>query len=393
MSQQIVRTNTRWDDDDTYTICGKIGQGGNADVFLIKNGDDNFYVLKVSKLRQKDTEAMIERETEAFKQLNDCPRRIKLIDSSSDSPDGLYDNEYPWIIMDYVPGTTLFEFLEHIRGPGEKPANDLKPSLKYSLIYSIAREIYDIHQKGYTHRDIKPDNIFIDCDLWPHIGDFGDLTPNLLTYNVHGTINFLPPEAFPLNPSDGIQCGHPYDVYGFGGTLLQIISFEWPFSDLQVNADFEQRVKERLRQGDFENRFEPGGELQDQIFPEDRDLYEIVKLCWTFDPEKRPTMETILELIDESAHKHLNQSDLSIYESYKDSYSDDDDYDDLGRKENVLSAIQNGFISLSSNAGLMFAAQSLGEEIEQSNNNLLEAISEQITPSYRSACPHSHSYN
>ena len=110
------------------------------------------------------------------------------------------------------------------------------------------------------------------------------------------------------------------------------------------------RVKERLRQGDFENRFEPGGELQDQIFPEDRDLYEIVKLCWTFDPEKRPTMETILELIDESAHKHLNQSDLSIYESYKDSYSDDDDYDDLGRKENVLSAIQNGFISLSSNS-------------------------------------------
>ena len=384
MSEQ-VRTNTRWDNNDTYTICGQIGSGGNSNVYLIKDINDTFFVLKVSLEKSTSAEDMIQRETDAFRALEECPRRIKCIDSSAEAPDGLLADEYPWMIIDYVPGPTLFDLLEEVRGNTEKPANDLKPFLKYSLIYAIAREIADIHEKGYTHRDIKPDNIFIDPSFFPHIGDFGDLTPKQITSNAHGTINFIPPEAYPLNPSEQIQCGHPYDVFSFGGTLLEIISFEWPFSDLQKEDDFQQIVIERLRQGDLDHRFEPGGELEDQIFPEDRDFYDIVKECWTINPDERPTMEEVLERIDQSAQKHLDEEDLELFETFKENYYDEDD-EDLGSSENIQTAIENGFLS-PTNRGLYYAAKALDLDINDTSFSILETISDRITPSLRSARP------
>ena len=385
------QTNTRWDHNDNYTICGKIGEGGNSYVYLIKDVDDNFFVLKVAPQTGDSSELMIQRETDAYRALENLPKRINCIDSSAEASDGLLVNEYPWIIIDYVPGTSLFDLLEKVRGDGESPANDLKPLVKYCLIYSIAKEIADIHEKGYTHRDIKPDNIFIDHNFIPYIGDFGDLTPNLLSSNAHGTINFMPPEAYPLNPADKVPCGHPYDVFMFGGTLLQIITFEWPFSDLQNEPDFVERVKERLQHGEFDDRFEPGGEFEEQIFVDDRDLYNIIKECWKFKPEERPTMKRILELIDESAQKYLGKKEFKKFERYKKHFNDENGDESLGSKENVGKAIENGFLS-PNNRGLRIAAHALELDRGDLSFNVLEKISDRIMPSFRSACPHSKSY-
>ena len=376
-----IRTNTRWDYDDTYKICGKIGEGGNADTFLVRNGDGNFQVLKVSHMLGDEAEQMIKRESDALIALENCHRRIKLIDSSSESPDQLGEGEYPWIIMDYVPGTTLHDFLEAFNKMKDKYT--LVPSLKYCFIYSIAREIYDVHEMGYTHRDIKPDNILIDANLWPHLGDFGDLTPKLITDHIHGTINFLPPEAFPLNPNEPIQCGHPYDVFSFGGTLLQIITYVPPFSDLLSYPDYEKRVKERLQQGELDNRFEPGGELEDCIIEEDRDLYELVKLCWAIDPEERPSMGDILQIIDQIANAHLDGEQLDTYQQIKENFPIDDD-DDLGSVENVVAAIEEeGFCSFSNNFALLLAAKELNINVDESSN-FLEVISCKKSPSIKS---------
>ena len=406
-------TQSRIDKNDSYINLGVLSSTQNSTVYLLRSFD-NFQILKVGLNSCSYFVDLIKKEAEANRKLENLGA-IKIIECFSDY-DSLQKKEFPWLIMDFIPGINLFDFLESIRGRDVIPQMDLNMTFKYHLIYEIANSINNIHKQGYVHRDIKPHNIFLDGKFHVHIGDFGDLTNSKLsklTTNVHGTINFLPPEGFPQDSYDEeYPISAKFDVYSFGGTLLQILTYEWPYSDITSlkSPEFMRILKERVLSGQIDNRFDKGGPLESQLLEEDKLLYELYKKCCAFNPDDRPTMEQVMNEImlsaqhnmtpedfhefkkwTKSLHSQTNEEEEDCEEDESDDYIeeeedmvDEDGY--YGTKQNIILALQRGFHKFKSATALVLAAQSLNIDLTDYESTIVDSVPDRVVPSTRSIC-------
>lgn len=75
------------------------------------------------------------------------------------------ENNTTYIVMKYYKGKNLQEYLNEHNGISN---NDFFENIFFPLLNAV----YNIHKKGYIHRDIKLDNIII-CDDKPILIDFG----------------------------------------------------------------------------------------------------------------------------------------------------------------------------------------------------------------------------
>lgn len=85
------------------------------------------------------------------------------------------DGDYYFLVVDYYPMGDMLHFFE---------TYDVIP-VEVSLIIckKIAHALHEFHSYGYAHRDIKLENVFLDANLNPYLGDFGYACPNRLTRN------------------------------------------------------------------------------------------------------------------------------------------------------------------------------------------------------------------
>ena len=409
--------NSRIEFDDSYQILGQLSRTEISTVYLIRRGD-NFFVLKVAHSPSREKIRIMLEEANAYMKMKDLGD-IKLIDSATDK-DSLFKKEYPWLILDYVPGVTLHDFLETARGKQADPERVLIPDFKYKLIYQIAFNLNNIHKSGAVHRDIKPSNIFMDPFFHPHIGDFGEMTDTSKKYTVrvHGTPNFIPPEGFADLYGDEISAipiSTKFDVFSFGGTLLQILTYEYPHSDIQYDSNdiIMDEIKSRLRENPIDMRFEPGHELESQLVPEDYPLYDLYKQCCAANPEDRPTMEQVLDRIIECARitlkdqfnkfykwtqslkvKNEEGDDIDDDDEHSLNYEEDDveeeeDFNDqifFGSKDNIILALKRGFHHLNNARALSIAAKSLGIDLDSYKDSLVNQISENTEDANRKPC-------
>ncbi|MBA3398089.1 MAG: serine/threonine protein kinase [Deltaproteobacteria bacterium] len=137
---------------------------------------------------------------------------------------GLLDDGRPWIAMELIVGTPL---ATSIQQGGVLPANDV-----ISFVGSVADVLAAAHARGVTHRDLKPDNIFLTPDdaTYPvRVIDWGiahHLAGARFT-NMNeaiGTPTYMAPEQARGGPTDG-HC----DVYGLGVVAYQALAGRPPF--------------------------------------------------------------------------------------------------------------------------------------------------------------------
>ena len=136
--------------------------------------------------------------------------------------DAVEDEGRTWLVMEYVPGTTLAEML------GKE--GRLEPARVASIGAQVAAGLAAAHARGTVHRDVKPGNILVDGDV-AKISDFGiartEGDPQLTrTGLVIGTpLYFSPALARGGDPTPAD------DVWALGATLYAAVEGGPPVAD------------------------------------------------------------------------------------------------------------------------------------------------------------------
>ena len=121
----------------------------------------------------------------------------------------------------YVPDTLS----ARLAANGPLPSETLQAVLK-----EIFNGIKVIHQAGFAHRDIKPDNIIF-VHGKPRIGDIGLISALSATMSqLAGTLEFLPPELRSSDSPDQVdrKSRQGSDLYAFGKVVYCAVTGEEP---------------------------------------------------------------------------------------------------------------------------------------------------------------------
>lgn len=201
-------------------IMAEIGRGAASVVYQARR-DDRLYAVKVA------TPADSEANSRARVQLR---REAALLGSLRHAglpavvEVGDIDGR-PYLVMDFVPGRTLEQLLAEGPMPVEKVAH---------LGATLAGALALLHQDGFVHRDVKPQNIVVDTSGRATLIDFGFAVragPVSKMGGVAGTFKYCAPEQAGLlrRPVDGRS-----DLYALGVVLYECASGVPPFRSSDV---------------------------------------------------------------------------------------------------------------------------------------------------------------
>ena len=201
-----------------YVLEEKIGSGGMAEVYRAHDHLlDRTVAVKILHAAYKNDLEFIERfhrEAKAAAGLSH-PNIVSIFDVGVDGDDH-------FIVMEYVPGSTLKERIK-----SEAP---LDIALAVRIAKDIAGGLASAHANNIVHCDIKPHNILMTEDNRAKIGDFGiarAVTESTMTYSgsVMGSVHYFSPEQ-----ARGSMITPKSDVYSLGIVLYEMLTGRLPFN-------------------------------------------------------------------------------------------------------------------------------------------------------------------
>lgn len=120
------------------------------------------------------------------------------------------ENNTAYIVMEYIEGLTLKQYIEE---NGYLSFAELLP-----LMTPVIQDLSAVHKKKLIHRDISPDNLILGTDNHLHLIDFGAVSHENITGGKHTVIlksGYAPPEQY-LSDS---KVGAWTDVYALCATM------------------------------------------------------------------------------------------------------------------------------------------------------------------------------
>ena len=194
-----------------YKIIRKLGEGGFGEVYLVEKNNKKYALKKIKdKLNEKD----IQQITKIINILSKINNKyiIRYYNTFKDK------NSFN-IIMEYAGDKNLKQFINYYKNNTQLIPEDI---IIY-IIYQLVKGLQDIHKNNLIHRDLTPDNIFIDNNKKIKIGDFG-ITKILTETNKYtksqiGKIHYIAPE---------IELGEKYnnkiDIYSLGCIIYELFT-------------------------------------------------------------------------------------------------------------------------------------------------------------------------
>ena len=207
-----------------YQIQSKLGEGATSEVFLCR---DEFFQRDVALKRVRS--AMLSDSVDgpvyarffaaeaALVGRLQHPNVVQILDAVADPV-------APYLVMEYVPGTTLRTFCS--------PDNLLPLELIVEIGFKLAMALGYVFRQGLIHRDVKPANIMAVTDprglvTDVKITDFGSvLNMDAEATQIHqvGSLAYMSPEQL-----DGEVLDCRADIYSLGAVLYHLISGRPPF--------------------------------------------------------------------------------------------------------------------------------------------------------------------
>ncbi|NYI05378.1 Stk1 family PASTA domain-containing Ser/Thr kinase [Allostreptomyces psammosilenae] len=221
-----------------YELGSVLGRGGMAEVYLghdIRLGRTvAVKTLRADLARDPSFQARFRREAQSAASLNH-PAIVAVYDTGEDYVDGV---SIPYIVMEYVDGSTLRELLHSGRRLLPERALEMTAGVLQALEYS--------HRSGIVHRDIKPANVMLTRNGTVKVMDFGiaramgDQGMTMTqTAAVIGTAQYLSPEQ-----AKGETVDARSDLYSTGCLLYELLAMRPPFIGDSPVAVAYQHVRE-----------------------------------------------------------------------------------------------------------------------------------------------------
>ncbi|MFB7735001.1 Stk1 family PASTA domain-containing Ser/Thr kinase [Streptomyces sp. NPDC056112] len=224
-----------------YELGHVLGRGGMAEVYLAHDTRLGRTVavktLRADLARDPSFQARFRREAQSAASLNH-PAIVAVYDTGEDYIDGV---SIPYIVMEYVDGSTLRELLHS----GRK----LLPERSMEMTIGILQGLEYAHRSGIVHRDIKPANVMLTRNGQVKVMDFGiaramgDSGMTMTqTAAVIGTAQYLSPEQ-----AKGEQVDARSDLYSTGCLLYELLTVRPPFVGDSPVAVAYQHVREEAQ--------------------------------------------------------------------------------------------------------------------------------------------------
>jgi serine/threonine protein kinase len=207
-----------------YKIKKELGAGGMAHVFLaVETKLDRQVALKVLSPSYAENE----RITKRF--IKEAKTAAKLDHTNIVH---IYDvgkhKEYNYIAMEYLAGN-LKDKIDKSGG--------LKPKEALTIVKEVAKALSYAHDKGYIHRDIKPDNIMFRKDGAVVLVDFGivkaineeEQTKLTRTGMSIGTPKYMSPEQLQARKLDERS-----DIYSLGIVFYEMLTGKAPYEATDI---------------------------------------------------------------------------------------------------------------------------------------------------------------
>eukprot|EP00548_Thalassiothrix_antarctica_P001936 CAMPEP_0194146890 /NCGR_PEP_ID=MMETSP0152-20130528/22213_1 /TAXON_ID=1049557 /ORGANISM="Thalassiothrix antarctica, Strain L6-D1" /LENGTH=690 /DNA_ID=CAMNT_0038847539 /DNA_START=71 /DNA_END=2143 /DNA_ORIENTATION=+ len=206
--------------NDFYLLDKKLRSGSYGTVYSTKHSHSRKeYAVKIidrTKLKKKSDDQGVFREVEVMKDLNDIDGIVSVIDFF------VKPNEFH-IVQDLAHGGDVFDRLAKKTVYTERDACELAKRLLETM--------HSMHERGYVHRDMKPENLLLrheshDADIL--VADFGfsKKVPQGGLKTKCGTPAFVAPEILL-----GAKYSQQVDMWSVGVLLFLLLGGYPPFQD------------------------------------------------------------------------------------------------------------------------------------------------------------------
>ena len=200
---------------EDLSILRLLGKGMFGNVFLAAHRQSKIlYAIKTichSDIRRLKISRNIRSSEEVLLQI-ESPLIMKLIKTIS-------DDYRIYFIMEYIPGITLFRYLEETR---RVPRSQVQFYMSNMILM-----LQHLHSRSIVHRDLKPENILVDGQGYLKLIDFDTACRvQERSYTIAGTPHYMAPEMI-----KGNGYGLAVDCWSLGVIMYQTVYRCMPFGD------------------------------------------------------------------------------------------------------------------------------------------------------------------
>ncbi|KAF5739818.1 receptor-like protein kinase HAIKU2-like [Tripterygium wilfordii] len=202
------------------------------------------------------------------------------------------------LVYEYMPNGSLWDKLH------SSQKMELDWEARYEIAVGAAKGLEYLHhgcERPIIHRDVKSSNILLDEFLKPRIADFGlakivqSNTGKDSTQVIAGTHGYIAPEygyTYKVNEKS--------DVYSFGVVLMELVTGKRPIEPMYgVKTDIVNWVCSMIKDKDslfriLDSRI-PDGFKENAV-----KMLRIAILCTASQPVVRPTMRSVVQMLEEA---------------------------------------------------------------------------------------------
>ena len=222
---------------EKYTVIGDIAAGEVSDVFeVVEDGTSNRFALKLLRENALEDRSIVAqfRQEAKIGQTLEHPNLVRVYDTLVKVTTLLpVKNPIAFLTMDMFRSQNIKTFLDNDQVGLQRRLQRLLEQVCEALIY--------LHEKGWIHRDVKPDNLLMNKAAEARLIDFSLAVRNKKRVRkIQGTRSYIAPETIKKEKAVAQT-----DIYSLGITVYEALTGEVPFKGSSPTDLLKQHIGTR----------------------------------------------------------------------------------------------------------------------------------------------------